>query len=1012
MKNRLTLLLLLCVPCLFAYAQGITIHGKIVDKKNGDPVAGAQVSLKSAPGKITLTNDAGQFNLTVPSIPAELLVKSLGYKDQDITATGNDNLIITLENDNGGQLDEVVVVGAVLKRKDLTGAVASINADKIAATPTSGINQAIQGKLPGARITASAAPGADASIKVRGNNSIQFGTNPIFVVDGAIIEGNFNTLNPDDIASVEVLKDASATAMYGSRGANGVVIVTTKKGKKGAGTISYNTWIGWQKFSKKMNTLGTHDLYNLRVDAFANQYMEQNPNGNRQQYINLITSDSGNVFAPYEQQAYRDNKTYDWLDAVDRTAMQQNHTLSFSGGSDKGTYLFSVNYTDQQGLIKGADYKRLGGRLNLEQYVKSWLKVGTNTTFNRGISQVTNSSVFSAAVNANPMLPIDTGYTYLKWAGIIDNNAYNPFKSLSIVSNNYLNRLLTSNYISVNINKDITIRSTLSADLMTQQNYAYIPSNVGQSIRNNDQGHATHYKAENNNWQWDNTITYTKRFGKNSLTALAGTSTQQNSSNYDQIDAYGFPNNDFTYMYLNGAYSKDKFVLGSDFVTTTLSSYLARADYSFDNKYFVTATLRYDGSSKFGANHKWGAFPSAGLAWDMSREHFMSGFSWLNRMKWRVGYGIAGNQNIPNYAYVSLYRPTYNNGSYSYQSDGRRGNPNLKWERQKQLNLGVELAFLNNRLNFTADYFNIVNDDLLMQQTLATTSGFTNTISNVGALKNTGIELNLGYAIIQQKDLQWNINVNLSSDKNRITRLYGNTTAIYNKGGYTGVEIQRTGNLFVGESLNNIYSYKFQKIAQQSDMDKIKDIDFGGRTVHPGDIIPVDKDGNKVINDNDRYVVGKTDPAFYGGFGTDLSYKGFGLNVFFNYSSGLKRISGFYEGMISSAGMSVAHTDMLNRWTPDHTNTTVPRALYGISRFNVSDVDLGLQNSSFLRMSTATLSYTLPKKITQRASLDNARIYITGTNLLLFTKDKGYDPETGDGYPNAKAVIVGLNISL
>jgi TonB-linked SusC/RagA family outer membrane protein len=1012
MKNRLVLLLLLCVPCLLARAQGVSLHGKITDKKSGEPVQGAQVALKSDASKIVLTNDSGRFTIHVPVSPATLVVSSLGYKDQEITVAAGDDVTVGLEPDGGGTLDEVVVVGAVMKKGSLTGAVASINADKIAATPTSSLNQAIQGKLPGARITSSPSPGADASIKVRGNNSIQFGTNPIYVVDGVIIENNFNVLNPDDIASVEVLKDASATAIYGSRGANGVVIVTTKKGKKGTGTITYNTWVGWQKFSKKMKMLGTHDLYNLRVDAFANQYMEQNPNGNRQAYINYITSDSGNVFAPYEQEAYRQNKTYNWLDAVSQTGMQQNHTLSFSGGSDKGTYLLSVNYTDQEGLIKGSDYKRFGGRLNLDQNIKPWLKIGTNTTFNRAVSEVTDGSVFNAAVYANPMLAIDSSLTYLKWADIVDQNAYNPLKSLSLISNNYLNRLLTSNYVSISLGKDFTLRSTFSADLMTQQNYAYIPSNTGQSIRNNDQGHATHYKAENTNWQWDNTLTYTKRFGKHNLTALVGTSTQQNNSNYDQIDAYGFPNDDFTYMYLGGAYSKDKFVLGSDFVTTTLNSYLARADYSFNNKYFATATIRYDGSSKFGPNNRWGTFPSIALGWDMAREHFMSGISWLNALKWRAGFGIAGNQNIPNYAIYSLYRPVYTNGSYTYQSDGRQGNPNLKWERQKQLNFGVDIALLNNRLTFTADYFNIVNDNLLMQQTLATTSGFTNTIANVGALKNTGVEFNINYGILRKKDFQWNFTFNLSADKNRITRLYGNTTAIYNRGGYTNVEIQRTGNLFLGASLNNIYSYKFEKIAQQSDMDKIQDIDFGGRTVHPGDIIPVDKDGNKIINDNDRYVVGKTDPKFYGGFGTDLSYKGFSLNLFFNYSSGLKRISSFYEGMINSAGMSVAHEDILNRWTPEHTNTNIPRALYGIARFNVSDVDLGIQNASFLRLSTATLSYSLPQKTAKTLFLNNARVYVTGTNLLLFTKDKGYDPETGDGYPNFKSLVLGLNISL
>lgn len=1013
MKNRLLLLLLLALSCMYSHAQNALTarHGKVVDKKTGEAIPGAQVSLKADPKRVVVTDDSGRFSITVPSATAILVIHSLGYKELEVPAA--DAQQIGLESDISGGLEEVVVVGAVLKKRDLTGAVASINSDKIALTPTSSINQAIQGKLPGARITSNPSPGADAAIKVRGNNSIQFGTNPIFVVDGVIIDKNFNTLNPDDVESVEVLKDASATAIYGARGANGVVIVTTKKGKKGTGTVSYSNWVGWQWFSKKLDLLDVPGLYNLRVDAFANQYMEQNPAADRQAYINQITSPGNNtVFTPFEQDAYKNGQSYDWLGAVTRTGIQQNHTLSFAGGSDKGTYLLSMNYTDQKGLIKNSDYKRYGGRLNIDQNVKSWLRIGTNTTYSYSVNDVPDGSVFSAAVNANPMLPIDTSRVYMQWGGIIDQNAYNPLKSLALVSKNYMGRLITSNYVSITPVKDITFRSTLSADLMTQQNYAYIPSGTGQDLRGPYHGHATHYKAENTNWQWDNTVTYNKRFGKNNINALVGTSAQKNISNYNQVDAYGFPDDDLSYMYLNEAYSKDMFSLSSDFVTTTLASFLGRADYSYNNKYFATVTVRYDGTSKFGPGHKWGAFPSLALGWDMSREKFMSNLSWINRFKWRTSYGIAGNQNIDNYAYLTLYRAFYSSGSAVYRPDNRFGNPDLKWERQKQVNLGVDLSFLNNRLNFTADYFNTLNDNLLMLRSLATTSGFKNTIANVGALKNVGVEFNVNYAIIQKKALQWNFYLNFSADKNKITKLYANVPAIYNKGGFTGVEIQRTGNFILGQSLNSVYSYKFEKIAQESDMPSLAGMNFNGRTVHPGDIVPVDKNGDKSIDDNDKYVVGKLDPKFYGGFGTDLSYKNFGINLAFNYSSGAKRISGYYEGMVSSAGMSIASVDMLNRWTPQHTNTIIPRALYGITRFNPGDVDAYLQNASFLRLSTATLSYTLPAKAASSIKLSNARFYVTGTNLLLLTKDKGFDPETGDGYPNFKSIVVGLNIGL
>jgi TonB-linked SusC/RagA family outer membrane protein len=1010
MENKIRILLLLCSCLTFNYAYSQQAVKGTVSTSPGTPVIGATVQLKGT-GVGTVTDADGSFTINAPQ-NSTLIISSLGLEKKEVTVKGEVLHVVLQSSTN--ELDEVVIAGAVFKKQDLTGAISSVSADQIAATPTTDINQAIQGKLTGAYVKSNAQPGSDASIRIRGYNSIEYGTNPIFVVDGVIIDGGFNTLNPDDIASVEVLKDASATAIYGSRGANGVVIVTTKKGKSGVGKITYNTWVGWQTFSNKLNLMNAHDLYNLRVDAYANAYMDKNPTADRLSYINrYLTSDTSIAFAKYEQDTYEQGKSYDWLNAVTRTGIQQNHTLGFSGGGEKGTYYLSLNYTDQKGIIKNSSYKRFGGRLNIDHHVKPWLEIGTNTAFTRTIQDVTDGSVFSVASTANPLLPIDTaGLYYLKWADVINEDQYNPLRSLEIQNNQYSNRILSSSYLNVTPVQNLNIRSTISIDFIHQQQYQYTPTTTGQDQRNSYHGSAVQYKAENTNWQWDNTATYTKHFGQQSLTAMIGTSLQENTSNYDQVNAYGFPNDAFAYKYLGGAYSKDKTVLASDFVTTTMMSYFARVQYSYGGKYFATGTVRYDGSSKFGQNHKWGAFPSLALAWDMSQENFMKGINWINQLKWRADYGIAGNQNIPNYAYYSLYRPNYTNGTVTYTSDGRRGNPDLRWERQKQLNFGLDLGVLHNRLTLTFDYFNITNDDLLMDETLTTVSGFTNTVANVGALKNKGIEVNLNYAIVRRKDLQWNFNLNVSSDKNKITKLYGDTKAIYNKGGYTGVDIQRTGNLFLGQSLNTIYALKFDKIAQQSDMAGISDIDFGGRTVHPGDILPVDKNGDKVINDDDRYVVGTTDPKFYGGFGTDVSYKGFGLNLFFTYSYGLKRISGLYEGLISSAGMSAASEDMLNRWTPDNTHTNIPRAVYGISRFNPGDTNLGVQDASFLRLSVFTLSYSIPEETANAIHLDNAKIYLTGSNMLLLTKDKGYDPETGDSYPNSRTITVGLNVTL
>ncbi|WP_431217368.1 SusC/RagA family TonB-linked outer membrane protein [Puia sp. P3] len=592
-------LLLLSVCTLIVHAQdqtpgggrSLTIRGRVREKSTGQAIPGVQVTQQSNPKNVVVAGAAGDFTITVPSANAVLLVHAMGYADMEVNVAGRTALTVDLEAGGTGNLDEIIVVGAVVRRHDLTGSVASIDAKTISITPTTDINTAIQGKVPGVYVVNASQPGSAASIKIRGNNSLSYGTSPIFVVDGVIVGDNLNALNPDDIASMEVLKDASATALYGSRGANGVVIVSTKKGRKNTGSVHYNSWIGWSSFERKMKFMNAQQIYALRADAFANQYIENNPGADRQAYINRITSDTSSlVFAPYEHQTFKSGKTYDWLNAVSQNGLAQNHTLDFSGGSDKGTYYLSLNYTDQKGLLKGSDYRRMGARINIDQNVKSWLKVRTYTTFTHSITDVVDGTVFPTAVAANPLLPVDTAGLYtLKWADIFNQDQYNPLRSLYIKNNQYLNRLLTSNFINVSPIKDLNIRTSFSADISNEQQYSYVPTTTGQDLRNSNHGNAMQYKTETYNLQWDNSASYTKGFGDHRLNFLVATSLQQNSSNYNQITAYGFPNDDFGYMYLGGVMSRDRTVLGSDFVTTTLISYLGRVEWGWKDKYFATA---------------------------------------------------------------------------------------------------------------------------------------------------------------------------------------------------------------------------------------------------------------------------------------------------------------------------------------------------------------------------------------------------------------------------------------
>lgn len=1014
--QKVLLVLMLAIPGVLLAGnlgdniQATRVSGRVTD--GSEPMPGVNVLVKGSNVGVVTDADGKYF---IEASSSDILVFSfIGYMTQEIAVGSKTVIDVTLEADVA-QLSEVVIVGAVMKKQDLTGAVSALDGEKLSEIPTASLTQAMTGRMTGVLIQNSPGVSGGASIKIRGNNSIQFGTNPIFVVDGLIMEGGFNLINPNDIESIDVLKDASATAIYGSRGANGVVIVTTKKGKRNQSRVTYDGWFGIQKFSRDMPRLGAKDIFDLRVDAYANAFMDANPGADRQGYIDNLILDENNslAFADYEFDTYNSGRSYNWLDKVTRTGAQQNHAVSISKGNDEGSYYLSFNYTTNKGLMENSNYNRITGRLNLEQNIKPWLKIGTNTTYARSHETYVQGGVFSIANGANPLLPINDTINYLKWAGMEVIDHYNPIRSLRIDGDGYQTRLMSSNYISIKLLEKISLRSTFSADVMDQKDLWYTPRNIGQSVRNSTDGKAQQRNDHWLNWQWENTASYRTIIGEHELDVMAGFSMMQNNWDYNQLDATGFATDDFSYKYVSGAYLRDQFQLASDFTTSALMSYIGRVNYSFREKYYATVTARYDGSSRFDAGNKWGLFPSLALGWTFSQEDFFQNLnlSFIDRGKLRAGYGIAGNQNIPNFAYKTLYYPQYTGGTVTYVSNGRLGNSNLVWEKQKQLNLGLDLALLNNIVNLSVDYFTINNEDLLMQRTLSTTTGFTNVIANVGAMQNRGIEVSVSAKILSNADFNWSISANISSAKNKVTKLYGDVTALYNKGGFTGVEIQREGNLFLNESLNSIYVYRFDRILQESDMDYVASLtDMEGRVLRPGDIMPMDIDGNGTINDDDRVIVGSRDPKFYGGFTNDLSYKNFSLNTVFTYNYGAKRISYLYEGFMNGGGMSAAHEDMLDRWTPTNTNTNVPRAYNGGGRYGIGDVDLGVQDASFLRLSALTLAYTLPTTLLDQINVNNIRVYFTGSNLFVLTKYKGYDPEGGDDYPMSKMYVMGINI--
>lgn len=929
-RIRLINLILIMFCCCNMLAQNITVTGQVVDVTS-EPIIGASVVVKGTTNG-TITDFDGNFTLSVQK-GETLHISYIGYVAQDVKVMGNQPVKVVMAEDTE-TLDEVVVVGTSMKKSDLTGAVASVSSKVLEEKPVTNVNQALQGRVAGVFISQPTRPTDDASIKIRGINTINGSTDPIYVIDGMVMDNSFsgfNAVNLNDVASIEVLKDASATALYGSRGSNGVVVITTKKGKKGEGKVSYDGWIGFQTYANTPKTMNTRQLFELRKEAYTNGYMQTNPDGDVNAYVNDVIMGSNTVFADYEFDAYDNNKNYDWLDAVSRTGVQHNHVVSLSNGNDKGSYYISFGYTDNKGVIEKSEQEKYTGRINADQQIKSWLKVGTNTTFTRTENTLVDDGVMNRARCANPMLEISDEIETLNWQGIFDQNNFNPLHSLKVDNDLVYNRLLSSNYININPIEGLNLRSTFSIDYAQKQQNKYTPNDIYESERYGTQGEAKDDRDTRTVWQWDNSLSYEVSFGKHKLNAMVGTSATRTTYNYINATATGFGTNLFGYHSLGSGYKKDQRGLSTAWSEQTLLSYIARVNYNYAGKYLLTATARYDGSSKFAKGNQWGIFPSVSAAWNITEEKFMKNQTIFDQLKLRAGFGIVGNQNIDDFAYLSLYNVSYTGTSdtgytNSFVSNGRRGTPDISWEKQKQWNLGVDMAFLQNRVRLSVDAFLIKNKDLLMSHSLPTTTGFSSTIENIGAIENKGLEFALNANLVRAKDFEWNFAATLSMDKNKVTRLYGDNDVVYNVD--SDRNIQKEGNLFLGESRNTIYIWKTGGIAQEIDMDRLNKINWNGYNVNPGDLYPLDYDNNGQIDQNDRVVIGSTDPKFYGGFSTDFSWKGLSLNAVFSYSYGAKKLSPWYETLIGSTGSGVASTDLLDRWTPENTNNVYPDCNY------------------------------------------------------------------------------------
>jgi TonB-linked SusC/RagA family outer membrane protein len=994
-----------------AQAQTRQVSGRVLSAADKTPLPGVSVLLKGTTTGSS-TNAAGEFELSVPATGGTLVFSFVGFEsfEQPIGSATSFNVQL---KEQAQDLNEVVVVGYGTQRKrDITGSVVSISAEQVAETPIARADQILQGRAAGVQVTqTNSEPGGNVSIRIRGTNSINTGNEPLFVVDGFPGAGDLNSINPSDIESIEVLKDASATAIYGSRGANGVILITTKKGKVGKGTISLEGYTGIQLVRHKF------DLMNAKQFA---------------QYLNDVNAGSTTLPPPYRQgQIDSLGEGTDWQDELFRPAPMSNYQLGFNGGTEETRYNLSFNYFDQQGIVLNSGFKRATVRLNLDKKISPKLSFNFSSqvagTFeNRAFvnsSGGSNGGVLLDALRISPVVPVRDAfgnYTYSNGPLPYVEDVGNPIAYAQEVKDQ---RTVARGLFNVAGNYEIipglTARVTGGFDYNNNQINQYRPSDIFQGRLTN--GSATRSTTYRYSWLNENTLTYDKKLNENNfLNVVVGVTEQQFFGDNFGTTATNFFTN--TLGSDNLALAAVVLTPNSGRPSNTLASYFGRVNYRLFERFLFTATLRADGSSRFGANNKWGYFPSAAFAYRLIDEKFMQGFTALSDLKIRLGYGVTGNQEIPNYQ--SLAR--YDAGSYASGSTRLVGlvplnipNPNLKWESTAAANAGLDVAFLQNRIVITADAYYKKTTDLLLQVSTPRTSGYNSILLNAGSVENKGMEFALNTTNVDTKQFSWNTSLNISANRNKVLDLNGEYERYVGSSSsslFVGSGLGNTSLLRVGEPIGTFFGYQFDGLWQTQD-----EITASGTktVVRPGDPRYVDQNDDKVITAADRVIIGRAQPKFIYGVTNGFKYAGFNLSIFLQGVQGSSVLNLNRYELESGITTTNKLETVTNRWTPTNTNTTIPRAGSTLRRSTgiVSDV---VEDGSFLRLKTVTLGYTLPKfsKVVKSAS-----VYVTAQNVLTFTKYTGYDPEVNsfgsdnlslntdyNAYPSTRTFIAGVRL--
>lgn len=1050
MKKLLSVLFLLSFTLAAVYAQNIQIKGTVVSGTDNEPLPGVNVVVKGNTSTGTITDFNGTFTLSAPA-DAILSISYIGFKSQEIAVKGHKDIKIVLQEDSE-TLDEVVVVGyGVQKKSVVTASIAKVSADDLASTAPVRMDNALKGLASGVTVTSSSGqPGAAAQIRVRGVGTIRTengAADPLYIVDGMPLEGGLDYLNPNDIASIEVLKDAASGAVYGARAANGVILVTTKTGKIGKTKVTYDFSYGWQSAWKKRDVL------------------------NASEYALMINEGAINAgIAPKFSDPYSYGQGTNWQDEVfNNNAPMMNHQVSVSGASEKVNYLFSLGFYTQDGIVGGnfdrSNYERLTLRSNTqytlfdESKERNWLnslKVTSNLSYARIKStnfddNSTWGTPLGSALALSPILNVydeteeaikaqfDKYGTTAEYTPVYDprngklfsipgefGEMSNPIAKLSLPGDKHWSHKFVANFSAeLQLWDNLKFKTSYGADLSFWGYDGYRPLYYLRSGESSTQSSAYSRKEDGTVWQLENVLMYDKSIDKHSFSVLLGQSAKKSSGSY----LYGSRNNITNYSrpYIDAstglAANADRDAAGAPSVDATLASIFARASYNYDERYMLQVTVRRDGSSRFGPNNHYAVFPSFSLGWNLTNEKFMNKRpNWLTTTKIRLSWGKNGNENIGNFKYTVLTSPGNNAifGSSENVINGVKAsglaNPDLKWEESEQLDFGLDFGFFNNALTFTADYYKKKTNGMLMEMNIPFYVGEAKPIGNVGKMENSGIELEAAYKF-RVSDWNFRVSANASYLKNKLIE-YGKESGWENLDSFQGTgDISRAEN---GKPFPFFYGYKTAGIFQNTDEVKAYKNDKGELlqpTAVPGDVRFVDVDGNGIIDANDRTDIGKGMPDWTFGFNLGVSWKNFDLNMMWQGTAGNDIYDATRRTDIATSNLP---SWMLNRWTGEGTSNRIPRFVQG-DNVNWQSSDLYVYDGSYLRLKNIQLGYTLPAALTQKVFISSLRFYVAAENLFTFTKYHGFDPEISSGgtslgidygvYPQARVWTIGASLS-